>query len=133
MARSPTSNIVTNMGTRYAIVGEPVALEAGEEWLRKINNFTYTVHDEHGNTIGSGTIADRYEPLAVVRWLRDQLVKTGHELEPGQILSLGSVGVQRQLKEGSPRGGPAYQPAEFILSYHGLAESAASVVVRLKR
>ena len=49
------------------------------------------------------------------------------------FLSLGSVGVQKQLKEGSARGGPAYQPAEFILSYHGLGESAATVLVRVKR
>ncbi|MCH7853319.1 MAG: hypothetical protein IIB76_03200 [Proteobacteria bacterium] len=130
--RSINGTIVANMGSRMSFVGEPLLLEPTEEWIEKINSFTFAVHDEHGNEIDAGTMAGWYEPLAVVRWIRDQLRKSGKRLEPGQILSLGNIGILRQLHEGSPRG-PAYISNEFILSYYGLSEKPLSVTIRVDR
>ena len=73
-----------------------------------------------------------YEPLTVVRWLRDQLLASGKRLEPGHLLSLGNIGILRQLHEGSLRG-PAYASDEFILSYYGLADDPVKVVIKIDR
>jgi hypothetical protein len=73
-----------------------------------------------------------YEPLAVVRWIRDQISESGKELQPGQILSLGNIGIMRQLHEGSPRG-PAYQSKQFRLEYYGLTDEPAIVIINVDR
>lgn len=130
--RSINGTIVANMGSRMSFVGEPLMLEPTEVWIEKINSFTFAVHDEHGSEIDSGTMLGWYEPLEVVRWLRDQLRASGKRLERGQLLSLGNIGILRQLHEGSPRG-PAYTSNEFVLSYYGLSEHPVKVVIKVNR
>ncbi len=130
--RSINGTVVANMGSRMSFAGEPLMLAPTAEWIDRINNFTFAVHDEYGNEIDTGTMAGWYEPLAVVRWIRDQLQESGKQLQPGQILSLGNIGILRQLHEGSPRG-PAYTSDEFILSYYGLGDEPVSVTIKVNR
>ena len=130
--RSINGTIVANMGTRMSFVGAPVLVEPTEAWLEKINNFTFAVYDENDFEIQSGQMNSWYEPIAVVRWIRDQLSESGKELQPGQILSLGNIGIIRQLHEGSPRG-PAYTSSQFRLEYHGLSDEAAVVIINVDR
>ncbi len=130
--RSINGTIVANMGSRMSFVGEPLLIEATAEMVNKINTFTFAVHDEHGVEIETGTMATWYKPLEVVRWLRDHLHKSGKQLQPGQILSLGNIGIIRQLHENSPRG-PAYESDAFILSYYGLSDSPVSVTININR
>jgi len=131
--RSITGTIVANMGSRMSFLGEAVLIEPTEEWLRKINTFTFAVYDENDVEIQSGAIQGWYEPMTVVRWLRDQLRASGKELMPGQILSLGNIGIIRQLHENSPRG-PAYQSDQFRLEYFGLTnDDPASVTINIAR
>jgi 2-keto-4-pentenoate hydratase len=130
--RTINGTIAANMGTRMSFTGEPVLLEPTEEWIRKINNMTFAVYDENDAEIQSGQMKGWYEPLAVVRWIRDQLSESGKELQPGQILSLGNIGIMRQLHENSPRG-PAYQSNQFRLEYHGLTEEPAIVIINVDR
>ena len=131
--RSITGTIVANMGSRMSFLGEPVILEPTEEWLRKINTFTFAVVDENGVEIDSGAMQGWYEPMKVVRWLRDQLHESGKELMPGQILSLGNIGIIRQLHENSPRG-PAYESNQFRLEYYGLTDGEpATVTINIER
>ena len=132
--RSPISSIVTNMGgTRYAFVGDPIPTKPTVAWIEALNTMTFAVHDEHGTEVGSGTLDGHYRPLTVVRWLRDHLRTFGRQLESGQLLSLGSIGINRQLKSGSPQGGPAYSASQYRLSYYGLSEDASTVVVTIER
>ncbi|MFT4712207.1 MAG: 2-keto-4-pentenoate hydratase [Candidatus Azotimanducaceae bacterium] len=130
--RSVTGTIVANMGSRMSFSGEPLLLAPTQDWLNKINNFTFVVHDEHGIEVATGSMSNWYRPLTVVRWLRDQVLDSGKKLKPGQILSLGNIGIIRQLHEGSPRG-PAYESNEFILSYIGLSDEPASVTIKIAR
>lgn len=131
--RSITGTIVANMGSRMSFVGEPVLLEPTEEWLHRINTFTFAVFDENDVEIESGAVQGWYEPMTVVRWLRDQLRASGKELIPGQILSLGNIGIIRQLHENSPRG-PAYESDQFRLEYYGLADDGpATVTINIER
>lgn len=132
--RSATGSIVTNMASRYAFVGDPVPLEATEAWLDRLRTFTFAVHDEQGHEIGAGSMADWYDPIAVVRWLRDQLRQSGKRLSAGQLLSLGNIGITSPLKAGSPRGGPAYAGSRFTLRYDGLSDTGpATVEIAIER
>lgn len=131
--RSVNGTIVANMSTRMSFTGTPVPIEATEEWLQRINNLQFAVLDENDTIIQSGTIKGWYEPITVVRWLRDQLQESGKELLPGQLLSLGNVGIIRQIHEGSPRG-PAYQGNQFRLEYYGLKDDGpATVTINIDR
>jgi 2-keto-4-pentenoate hydratase len=130
--RSINGTIVANMGTRMSFTGEPVPLQATAEWLDKINNFTFAVYDENDTLIQAGQMQGWYEPITVVRWIRDQIAESGKELQPGQLLSLGNVGIMRQLHEGSPRG-PAYTSNQFRLEYHGLTDEPAIVIINIDR
>lgn len=130
--RTINGTIVANMGTRLSYTGEPVPIEATEEWLDKINNMTFAVYDEDDVEIQAGQMKGWYEPITVVRWIRDQIAESGKELEPGQILSLGNIGIIRQLHEGSPRG-PAYRSNQFRLEYYGLTDEPAVVIINIDR
>lgn len=130
--RTVNGTIVANMGSRYSFAGETVMIKATPRWIERLNGFTFDVTDEHGNVIDSGSIEGWYEPLRVVRWLRDQLRTSGKRLAPGDLLSLGNIGIIRQLHENSPRG-PAYTSDEFTLNYYGLAEEPVSVTIRIDR
>lgn len=125
--RSVNGTIVANMGTRLSFTGEPVPLEATEETLEKLNNLTFAVLDENDVEIQAGKMRGWYEPITVVRWIRDHLAESGKELSPGDLLSLGNIGIIRQLHEGSPRG-PAYESNQFRLEYYGLVEGAPPTV-----
>ncbi len=131
--RSINGTIVANMGTRMSFTGKPLPIEATEEWIERIDNFTFAVLDENDAVIQRGTMDGWYEPLKVVRWIRDQLQESGKELKPGQILSLGNIGIIRQIHEGSPRG-PAYQSNQFRLEYYGLSDDGpVTVTINIDR
>lgn len=132
-SRSINGTVVANMGTRMSFTGTPVAIEPTSEWLERIRTFEFAVLDENDNVIQSGAMEGWYDPIAVVRWLRDQLAESGKELLPGQLLSLGNVGIIRQIHENSPRG-PAYQADRFRLEYYGLTDGdPATVTINIER
>lgn len=132
-SRSINGTVIANMTTRMSFTGTPVPIEASADWLERINNFTFAVLDENDRVVESGSIRGWYEPIAVVRWLRDQLHESGKPLLPGQLLSLGNIGIIRQLHEGSPRG-PAYAGNRFRLEYYGLLpDRPASVTINIER
>ena len=120
------------MGSRYSFVGDEVPIIANEEWLERLDSFSFAVHDESGNEVDRGVIAGWYRPIEVIRWLRDSLVQGGKRLAPGDLLSLGNIGIIRQLHEGSERG-PAYTGDAFTLSYYGLGDEPISVTIRVDR
>ncbi|MGI9203737.1 MAG: DUF6152 family protein [Woeseiaceae bacterium] len=131
--RSINGTIVANMGTRMSFTGMPILIQATPEWLERINNFTFAVLDEHDTVIQAGQMNGWYKPITVVRWIRDQVAESGKELMPGQLLSLGNVGILRQIHEGSPRG-PAYQSNQFRLEYYGLTDGTpATVTINIDR
>ena len=98
----------------------------------KLNNFSFAVHNENNELIQKGEISGWYEPIKVVRWLRDHLVSSNIELKAGDLLSLGNIGIIRQIHPNSPRG-PAYKSDTFVLSYYGLSNEPASVTINLDR
>ena len=133
-SRTINGTVVANMSSRFAFVGEPVSIAATDEWLRRINNMKFAVLDEHDAEIAAGTMDGWYEPVKVVRWLRDQLQESGKVLRKGQILSLGNIGIIRQIHANAPNGEPPYESNEFRLEYYGLRDDGpATVTIRLER
>ena len=130
--RSIHGTVVSNMGSRFSFVGDPVLLNNNVDWLEKLNNFSFAVHNENNELIQKGEISGWYEPIKVVRWLRDHLVSSNIELKAGDLLSLGNIGIIRQIHPNSPRG-PAYKSDTFVLSYYGLSNEPASVTINLDR
>ena len=125
--RSVNGTIVSNMGSRYSVTGAPLMIEGTQEWLDRINNVEFAVLDENDNVIQDGQMNGWYEPVTVVRWIRDQIQESGKELVPGQILSLGNIGILRPLQEGNPRG-PLYTSDQFRLEYYGLTDDQTVTV-----
>ena len=131
--RSINGTIVANMSTRFSFTGEPVPLQATRAWLDRLRTFTFRVVDERGALVQAGAIEGWYDPITVVRWLRDHLRASGKTLQPGQLLSLGNIGIIRQLHEGSPRG-PAYTGTRFRVEYLGLTDGPPpSVTIEIDR
>ena len=132
--RTINGTVVANMSSRFAFVGEPVPIKPTADWLVTINSFSFRVVNEHGDEIAAGSMRGWYEPIKAVRWLRDQLRDSGKTLRPGQILSLGNIGIIRQIHPDTPNGGTPYESNEFRLEYLGLREDGpATVTIRLDR
>jgi 2-keto-4-pentenoate hydratase len=84
--------VAINAGARYGVMGSPIPITATPEWEQRLQNFQVTLHDAKGNILAEGKGSNLMgHPLAVVRWLRDNLKKQGLELKPGDLISLGSL------------------------------------------
>ena len=127
--------VVGNMSTRIALAGEPVRpIEPTEQWLERLNNMQYAVLDEFGTVIQRASMAQWYRPIDAVRWLRDHLQAYGKDLMPGQLLSLGNLGINRPLYDGTARG-DAYTANRYHVEYYGLRDDGepATVTVNIIR
>ncbi len=91
-----------NVGARYGILGDPIALAATPEWQERLKNFMFQAFDEKGSVAaeGKGT-ALLGDPLNVVLWLKDSLVAEGKGLKKGDLLSLGSLTRPMPVKPGT--------------------------------
>ena len=130
---SSVKPIVTAMLSRHAIAGDPILIEANEGWMQKINQLEFAVLDENDRVWGRGTMASWYQPLKVVRWLRDNLHEHGIELQRGDVLSLGNIGFILPMHSGTDRGA-AFDSSVFRVVYFdldnqgGTAEVSVSLV-----
>ncbi|MXX06264.1 MAG: hypothetical protein F4030_14120 [Gammaproteobacteria bacterium] len=122
--------VVGNMTSRIALTGEPVPIEPTEEWLERLNTMEYAVLDENGSVIERRSMADWYRPIDVVRWLRDHLQTYGKQLEPGQLLSLGNLGINRPFFEGTTRG-EVYTGNRYRVEYYGLRADGQPATVTI--
>lgn len=94
--------IAINVGARYGIMGEPIALSATQEWQNRLKNFTFQMLDEKGALIAQGNGAALLgDPLNVVLWLKDSLLAEGKKLKKGDLLSLGSITRPIPVKAGT--------------------------------
>jgi 2-keto-4-pentenoate hydratase len=137
MPQDMSTGIITNMGTRIGVLGNPIPLTTSEDCKDRLNTFRIVMTDQDGMELGSGSVEAKYEPLKVVRWLRDSLRKGGKVLKKGHLLSLGNLGVVAPLAEGAggPGGGSEiFTGSRVKLTYLGLdPEGPAEVVVNFDR
>ncbi len=85
--------VALNAMARYGVIGKGIAVEASEEFVAAFAEMDVVMTDETGAEIernkGSTLLGN---PLNVVLWLTDHLKQHGLRLEPGQVISLGSLG-----------------------------------------
>ncbi len=82
-----------NAGARLGVTGTPVPLRGLDDAMARLGAFSVTLTDGEGRTIGSGGgDALMGHPLAAALWLKNDLRRRGVRLQPGDLLSLGSLG-----------------------------------------
>jgi len=119
-----TGNLLTavNVGARLGVQGERLPIKATPEFVEALGKMTITLSDgsgqEHGRETGSMILG---HPLNAVLWLVEDLRKSGKELQPGDLISLGSV------KAVPPQPGQTY-----TVKYDGLPGGPISVSVKMK-
>jgi 2-keto-4-pentenoate hydratase len=119
-----TGNLLTavNVGARLGVQGERLPIKATPEFVEALGRMTITLSDgsgqERGRETGSMILG---HPLNAVLWLIEDLRKSGKELQPGDLISLGSV------KAVPPQPGQTY-----TVKYDGLPGGPISVSVKMK-
>lgn len=111
-----------NVGARWMILGEVILLRPGEDWYRRLAEFEVSLHGPQGELARGQGRALLGHPLAVVEWLRDAVQARGRHLDPGDLLSLGSLTPLRPAQAGNVRAvytgldpqGPVGVEVEFI-------------------
>ena len=119
-----TGNLLTavNVGARLGVQGERLPVRATPEFVEALETMTITLIDDTGKEYGKATGATILEnPLNAVLWLIEDLRKSGKELQPGDLISLGSV------RAVTPQPGQAY-----TVRYDGLPGGPISVSVKVK-
>ncbi len=83
--------VMINAGARLGVLGQPVDVTATQSFADALAAMKVTVSDQGGAPLAAGTgRAILGHPLNAVRWLVDDLEKSGVRLRPGDLLSLGS-------------------------------------------
>lgn len=105
--------VAVNCGARYGVMGEPLILAA--DGPRQLREFQVALYDPKDVLLGAGSGSDLLgDPLAVVFWLQQRLLKEGIALQPGDLISLGSLtrplppaaGLYRAVYRGLDPAGP---------------------------
>jgi 2-keto-4-pentenoate hydratase len=111
-----------NVGARLGVQGERLPVRATPDFVEALEKMTITLSDgsgqEHGKATGAVILGN---PLHAVLWLIEDLQKNGKELQPGDLISLGSV------KAVTPQPGQTY-----TVRYDGLPGGPISVSVKMK-
>ena len=118
MSLSAARLVAVNSGARYGVLGEPVVLASGADWNKRLAEFSVELRGPGGDplAVGKGD-ALLGHPLKVVFWLVKRLQREGLELNPGDLLSLGSL---------TPPGRP--EPGLYQAIYRGLSPAGPTTV-----
>jgi 2-keto-4-pentenoate hydratase len=113
--------VAANVGTRFGVVGNPIPIERHGGFAESLVGMT-VIAQENGVELARGPgSALMGNPLEAALWLARALYAEGIELEPGQVLSLGSF-----LRPMPPKPG-----STVVIRYLGLpGDPAVSVSFR---
>ena len=81
-----------NVGARLGVLGQRVPVRGTAEFAQALASMKVTIVDSTGAELGRGegrVILDH--PLNAVLWLIEELHQSGVKLQPGDLLSLGSI------------------------------------------
>lgn len=111
--------LAANVGARAGVLGAPIPLSADEDWHRRLAQFQVRMVYADGGTAHAQGQDLLGHPLAVVEWIRDAVLARGEQLQPGDLLSLGSLTPPRPV-----------QPGRVAARYEGL-DPAGPVTITL--
>ena len=112
----------SNVGARLGVLGQRVPVKANQKFADALASMTAVLTDEAGLEMGRGqgkAILDH--PLNSVLWLIEDLQLAGETLQPGDIISLGSIQML-----------PLPPAKSVTATYDGLPGGPFKVTVRLK-
>ena len=103
--------IATNIGSRWGVLGEPITVEATEEFLTRLETMTIVIEDEKGEAIGRGKGSDVLgHPMNSVMWMVRDLAHSAQRVQQGDKLGVGAF-----FPAGTPRAGRGVK-----VTYQGL-------------
>jgi 2-keto-4-pentenoate hydratase len=111
-----------NVGARLGVLGSRVPVKATQKFADALANMSVVLTDEAGLEMGRGqgkAILDH--PLNAVLWLIEDLNLAGETLQPGDLLSLGSIRMM-----------PLPPARSVTVTYDGLPGGPMQVTVRIK-
>jgi len=123
--------VAVNCGARYGVLGEAIMLSGKSGWNQRFEEFEVELFDPNGVALASGRGRDLLgHPLNVVFWLLQRLRDEGIMLQPGDLLSLGSLtrpispvaGRYQAIYRGLSPSGPTTVSVEFTPVKSALTE-----------
>jgi 2-keto-4-pentenoate hydratase len=119
----PTGTMLAagNVGARLGVLGQRLPVRSTAEFTQALADMKVTIVDSDGAELGRGegrVILDH--PLNAVLWLMEELHQSGMKLQPGDLISLGSIkaipvpgGKSVTVKYDGLPGGPIEATARF--------------------
>lgn len=114
--------VAVNCGARYGVLGEPVAFKEDRNWRQGLAEVSVELRGPKGELVAAGSgDALLGHPLTAVFWLVKRLQQDGLALNPGDLLSLGSLtppskpesGFYQAIYSGLDPAGPTTVSIEF--------------------
>ncbi len=103
--------IATNIGSRWGVLGKPIAVEATPEFLTLLETMIVIMQDEKGETIGRGKGSDVLgHPINAVMWIVRDLEHSAQRVQQGDKLGVGAF-----FPAGTPQAGRGVK-----VTYQGL-------------
>ena len=93
--------IATNLGSRWGVLGKPIAVEATQEFLTMLETMTIVMQDQNGETLGQGHGNDVLgHPMKSVMWIVTELEHAAQRVQQGDKLGVGAFFSALQPKAG---------------------------------
>jgi 2-keto-4-pentenoate hydratase len=110
--------LAINVGARLGVVGEPIAVEATEEFAQRLAAMTVTLHADERELARAPGSALLGHPLNVLPWLAQDLTARGQRLRAGDLVSLGGFSPALPVEAGRT----------YVVRYEGLVPGQSVAV-----
>ncbi|WP_207538960.1 2-keto-4-pentenoate hydratase [Sabulicella rubraurantiaca] len=114
--------LAINVGARLGVVGEPIPVEASEDFARRLGAMTVVLENGERELARAPGTALLGHPLNVLPWLAQDLASRGRRLRVGDLVSLGGFSPALPTEAGRT----------YTVRYEGLMPQPVSVVVRTR-
>jgi 2-keto-4-pentenoate hydratase len=105
------NRIATNIGSRWGVLGKPIAVESTQEFLTLLENMVVIMQDESGATIGRGKGSDVLgHPMNAVLWIVRDLEQSAQRIQQDDKIGVGAF-----FPAGTPEAGRVVK-----VTYQGL-------------
>ena len=111
-----------NVGARFGVVGEEIAVQATPEFAAALASMTVTLADDTRELSRAPGSALLGHPLNALAWLVRDLREQGRRLRAGDVVSLGGFSPALPVQAGR----------SYTATYAGLAAEPVSVMVRIR-
>jgi 2-keto-4-pentenoate hydratase len=114
--------LAINIGARFGVMGEPIPVEATEEFARSLGTMTVILRDDQRELARAPGSTLLGHPLNAVAFLAEELAREGRRLRPGEYISLGSFSPMLPVQAGRT----------YTARYEGLLPEPVEISVRMR-